>query len=72
MRMERLRQILTGWLFWLIRKNNGLSRKRMNVCKTCDYKRGKWISVCWLCGCVLQAKTRVKSAYCNADKWEKR
>jgi len=66
-----IRQIITGWIFWLIGKNSELSQERMNVCKTCAYKRGKWISLCGLCGCVLQAKTRVKSAYCNSDKWRK-
>jgi len=43
-----------------------LKRKRLEVCNTCEFKRG---STCGKCGCILVLKTRIKTETCPEGKW---
>lgn len=52
----------------IIKKDDieNLSKKRMDICNGCDYKRG---NRCGKCGCVLSFKTRSINAKCPVGKW---
>ncbi len=38
----------------------------MSICKKCKYKDDKW---CGVCGCLLDAKTRVIEEKCPMKLW---
>lgn len=56
--------IIKGFWFKLINKN--ANYKRLDICNACSYKDGKW---CGICGCLLDAKTRVSSEHCPKKYW---
>lgn len=69
--MKTIKQVLTGYFFWLIRKNQKLYRERTNKCKNCNLLKKTIIKRCGVCGCVLQARNRLKESYCYMERWEK-
>lgn len=52
--------IITGYLKWfydkISGKTNKMSNERMAICRECPFYNN---GICDLCGCVLEAKTRV-------------
>lgn len=42
---------------------------RMNICNGCEFFR-KEDKRCSQCGCFMEAKTRLKKAFCPTHKWE--
>ena len=71
--MVKLRNIIKGWYYNLFNKNEELARKRISICKKC--KSCVHIEmlgdICDECGCVLEAKARVKDEQCELNKWYK-
>ena len=47
-------------------RNNKLKNERLVICRQCPYRVMMYdkIEVCDLCGCVLDAKARVKDEIC--------
>lgn len=43
------------------------SERRLQVCSTCEYKKGLR---CEVCGCFVALKARVPFARCPMGKWE--
>lgn len=63
-------RIILGWWYYITNKNNELARRRLSVCVDCPYR--KWFA-CGLCGCGLQAKSRLHEEDCphpEGDKWK--
>lgn len=60
-------KILLGFWFWITNSNNELARKRLAECAGCEFRKGM---TCGLCGCVLQAKARLKEEHCPIYLWE--
>jgi hypothetical protein len=42
---------------------------RLGECNTCEFLRRKNMR-CGACGCLLEAKAQMKTAYCPKGKWE--
>jgi len=66
--------IILGWWFWLFNRNNHLAKERLPICVDCDDRKG---FKCGVCGCPLQAKSRVRDEHCPkfkwpGDKWQKK
>lgn len=60
-------RIFLGWYYFITNKNNEMALERLKICVECPLmKRG----VCTDCGCVLQAKARIKEEKCPLDKWD--
>lgn len=57
---------MKGFLFKWCNLNENIRKKRLDICKVCTFRDGKW---CGICGCVLDAKTRVKSEHCPKNLW---
>lgn len=72
-KMVKLIHIIKGWFYYIFNKNEQLARKRIAICQKCKScmniaKIGK---ICAECGCVLEAKARVKDEQCELNKWYK-
>lgn len=69
--VKKLIHIIKGWYFRLFNKNEQLAIKRIAVCKKCDSCMHTDIlgDICAECGCILEAKARVKDEYCELNKW---
>ena len=72
-KMVKLIHIIKGWYYYIFNKNEQLARKRIAICQKCKScmniaKIGK---ICAECGCVLEAKARVKDEQCELNKWYK-
>lgn len=65
-----IKNIIKGWYYKLFDKESYLAQKRMEICSKCEY-RIKILNedICDLCGCVLDAKCRVKEEKCYNNKW---
>ena len=68
--VKKLINIVKGWYFRLFNKNEQLARKRIAICNKCKSKRHIDMigDICDECGCVLEAKARVKDEYCELNK----
>lgn len=67
---NKLTHIIMGWYYKAFNKNENLAKYRMNICKNCKHKINILNEdVCNLCGCVLDAKTRVIDETCYDNKW---
>lgn len=64
--MKKLSQILLGWWFWITNRNNKLAQYRLATCTICPARKGM---ICSNCGCVLQAKARLKEEECPLGLW---
>jgi hypothetical protein len=52
--------------------SEALFRKRLNVCKSCEFIENKEVSLkmkCKQCGCLMYVKTKFAYATCPIDKW---
>lgn len=56
--------IIRGFYYKFFRKYDKLSRYRMEYCNRCEHKNGAF---CNICGCFLDAKTRVDTERCPND-----
>jgi hypothetical protein len=61
-----MQRIVTGFAYAVTGFNAQLSEQRLKVCRNCAEMRGGLS--CNLCGCILEAKTRVPEEYCPAGK----
>ena len=71
--VKKLINIIKGWYFSIFNKNEELARKRIAICKKCKscVHIDKLGDICDECGCILDAKARVKDEYCVLNKWYK-
>ena len=71
--IQKLINIIKGWYFKIFNKNEKLAKKRISICNKCKSKvRIELIGdICDECGCVLEAKARVKDEKCELNKWYK-
>lgn len=65
---SRGKRIVTGFAYAVSGYNEQLSQQRLKVCRNCTEMRNGLS--CNLCGCILEAKTRVPEEYCPAGKWK--
>ena len=62
--------IVKGWIFKLLKKEQDLANTRLKICNTCEHNVETSLgNACSQCGCVLDAKTRVEDEHCDLDKW---
>lgn len=59
--------IILGWWYWITNYNNWLAQDRLKYCSPCKYRKGM---LCGECGCVLQAKARLKEEECPKGFWK--
>lgn len=64
--MKQIRQIIQGWVFYLLKLYSRRFLERYKICIDCTHNVD---SVCNLCGCPLQKKLRVKDAECDDQRW---
>lgn len=68
--LKKVWHILKGWYYKLFNKKEDIAESRLAVCKHCDNRVPSALGdACALCGCILDAKTRVKDEHCDVDKW---
>ena len=64
--------ILKGWFNWATNKEERLSKHRMVICSLCPLMGDDGMKYCKVCGCPLEAKTRVLDEECphkEGNKW---
>lgn len=64
--MRKIVSIILGWWFWITNRNNLMAAERLQVCAHCDFRKG---TLCGICGCVLEAKARLKEEDCPLGQW---
>lgn len=71
--IQKIINILKGWYYRLFNKNEKLAKKRISICNKCKSKVHVELigDICDECGCVLEAKARVKDEKCELNKWYK-
>lgn len=69
--LKKVWNIIKGWWYKIFNKKEDLATTRLAICKTCESKLKLDVlgDVCSECGCVLDAKTRVKDEKCELNKW---
>ena len=69
----KIANILYGWYMKLSGGNQRMADKRMEICGRCehDVHVSGIGDVCDMCGCVLDAKVRVRGEKCKMGKWER-
>lgn len=69
---SKIKSIITGWYRFLFRKKSAMAAERIEICKTCDKRRGYFCGVCW---CELDALAELfpeEGGVCKhpkANKW---
>jgi hypothetical protein len=68
--IEKIRHIVIGWSLKLFGLENDLANRRWVLCETCC-KRVKTSlgDACGECGCIIDAKVRVKDEHCDLGRW---
>lgn len=71
--VNKLKNIIKGWYYKIFNKNEQLAKKRISICRGCTSKMHIDMvgDICAECGCVLEAKARVKDEQCELNKWYK-
>lgn len=71
--VKKLINIIKGWSYRLLNKNEQLAKKRIAICNKCHSRTHIDIigDICDECGCVLKAKARVEDEKCELNKWYK-
>lgn len=71
--VKKLINIIKGWWYLLFNKNEKLAKKRIAICKKCKSLEHIEMlgDICGECGCILEAKARVKDEKCELNKWYK-
>ena len=71
--VKKLINIIKGWYFYIFNKNEQLSKKRIAICKKCHSRTQIDMigDIYDECGCVLEAKARIKDEQCELNKWYK-
>lgn len=71
--VKKLINVIVGWYCKIFNKNEQLARKRLAICNKCHSKEHIEVigDICKECGCILDAKARVKDEYCELSKWYK-
>lgn len=68
--MVNLKNIIKGHFNRLFSRNNEVSNKRLDICRDCSNRENTIIGdICGICGCPLDAKTRVDDEKCDMNKW---
>lgn len=62
----KLRSICIGWWRFLFAKRSEMAKKRVFLCKGCQFKKGYFCSVCW---CEIHAKAEVEDEKCPMGYW---
>lgn len=62
----KLKHIVIGFWYKLTGQNEAMRNSRIKICNKCSDKDGAW---CGICGCLLDAKTRVYKEHCPNDLW---
>jgi len=73
--MGQFKNITEGWANMLLNRQNEISEKRMDICKTCEHistkhQTHRFDVHCIHCGCRLQAKTRSLESECPIGLWK--
>lgn len=63
----KVAKIATGYMYLAAGTNQALSEERMKVCRNCTHLQMGMI--CAMCGCTVQAKTRLPEEQCPLKRW---
>ena len=71
--VRKIINIFKGWYYKTFNKNEQLARKRIAICKKCKslVHIDMLGDICNECGCILDAKARVRDEKCELNKWYK-
>ena len=66
--MSKAKEIAEGFgnLIFKTDEVEEISKYRLNICGTCEYRQN---IKCSICGCFLSAKSRSKDSKCLKGKW---
>lgn len=67
--LGKLTNIIHGWYLFLFGKRTKQAKKRIDICKKCEYRKGYFCSVCW---CELHAKSTIEEEECPKGFWPSR
>lgn len=68
--INKIKNIIIGWLYKLLGLEADLSNIRLATCSQCPHKIDTSLGeACGECGCILDAKTRVEDEHCDLGKW---
>lgn len=69
--MQKIKPIFKGWYYSLRGFNWELAEQRMRQCQECSeiLYLTKNVTECSICGCFLDAKTRVEEERCPKGLW---
>lgn len=68
--IEKIRHIVIGWSLKLFGLENDLANRRWVLCETCCKKvKTSLGDACGECGCIIDAKVRVKDEHCDLGRW---
>ena len=68
--VNKIKHIIIGWIRKLFGLEQDLANIRLAICNQCPNKiKTSLGDACNECGCILDAKTRVKDEHCDLDKW---
>lgn len=62
----KVKHIIIGFWYKFTGRNEAMRNSRIKICNKCLDKDGAW---CGICGCLLDAKTRVYKEHCPNDLW---
>lgn len=65
--LRRASNIVGGFAYMAAGVNEELAAGRKAICDTCPQLRGG--RTCSICGCVVDAKTRINGEVCPIGKW---
>jgi hypothetical protein len=68
--VKKILNIIIGWFRKIFELKEDMASIRLNICNHCPHKINTPLGdACSLCGCILDAKTRVEDEQCDLDKW---
>lgn len=68
--IKKIWHIIKGWWYKIFKEEQDLVDARLPICNACEHRVQTSLGdACGECGCILDAKTRVKEAHCDLGKW---
>lgn len=66
-KIQKIKAFFTGWFLMLVRHDNPEAKRRRNICRTCEFRKGYR---CGVCGCPLKAMSLAgDNNLCHKGKW---
>lgn len=68
--LQTIKHIIIGWFRKIFGIEEDMANIRLAICNQCSHRVNTSLGyACDLCGCILDAKTRVEDEECDMNKW---